>query len=85
MKGFKPSRNNRLPPDPRVSARLHRSLRGSAPRARAHATQLAALGRCSRNHTLPARAEPEAWLCLGLHQHLQGRLFGKRSASGRRR
>ena len=30
-------------------------------------------------------AERGAWLCLGSHQHLQGRLFGKRSASGRRR
>jgi len=59
---------------------------GALPRGRGpHALQLAALGRCSRNRTQPARADPEAWPCLGSHQHLQGRLFGKRSASGRRR
>ena len=75
-------RHKRLPPGLRVSARLHRSLRGSAPRAQAHAPQLAALGRCSSKGTEVAQAEPKAWPCLGLHQHLQGGLFGKRSASG---
>ena len=77
---FEPSRNNRLPPDLRVTARLPRG-RGPIPRS----LRRWALGAAHEKHTQPARAEPEAWLCLGSHQHLQGRLFGKRSASGRRR
>lgn len=64
----------------------HRSLLGSAPRARAHAPQLEALGLWA---TLKARQSYKrkrcACSCLALHQHLQGRLLGKRSASGRRR
>ena len=35
--------------------------------------------------SLPGRNRRLGLVCLGLHQHLQGRLFGKRSASGRRR
>ena len=47
--------------------------------------QLSALGRCSREDTEAAQADPKAWVFFELHQHLQGGLFGKRSASGRRR
>ena len=64
----------------------HRSLLGSAPRARAHAPQLEALGLWA---TLKARQSRKrkrcTCSCLAMHQHLQRRLSGKRSASGRRR
>ena len=59
------------------------ALFGTLPRGREPPPpQLAALGLCSSEGTEVAQAEPKAWRCLGLHQHLQGGLFGKRSASG---
>ena len=64
----------------------HRSLLGSAPRARAHAPQLEALGLwATRQAGQSHKRKRCACSGLALHQHLQRRLLGKRSASGRRR
>ena len=47
-----------------VGARLHRSLRGSAPRSRAHTPQLVALGLRPSDSTEVARPEPGHRTCL---------------------
>ena len=64
----------------------HRSLLGSAPRARAHAPQLEALGLWARRQARRSRRRKRSVCsCLALHQRLQRWLLGKRSASGRKR
>ena len=81
-----PSKDRSVHRDGGQAVGLHRSLLGSAPRARAHASKLAAPGLCS---TVSApgihRRNRPLVSCPALHQHLQRRLLGKRSASGRRR
>ena len=58
---------------------------GARPRGRAPMPSSLALGLRPSDSTEVARPEPGHWTRLELHQHLQRRLFGKRSASGRRR
>jgi hypothetical protein len=62
-----------------------RSRTGTPLSLLAYALQLTALYRCFMEATNMANTASELRFFFESHQQLQGRLFGKRSASGRRR